>query len=193
MTKHRTVRFIAAAVLVGVIVVLGYYFHLSRVELTPERVKRILFKYEAELVSVAEYVSRETRLYRYYGNENHSSIEYYQNADFLPRNIKKHMSLYFNKVAKKTYASIYRICDESVYYFNISDMVLQGETGAIFYLRSSKWGTDSETGSSINMIQHLIYLKSDNPRSYLKQIYLGKFDSIVQIADKWYLVSRQSL
>jgi len=187
MKKRRAVWFIATiVVLVGVIVILGYNFSISRQELTPERAKRIFLKYETELTAVAEYVSEETRWHRYYNTD--VPRESYMDADFLPDTIKKNMSVYFNKIADMPLPSIYRICDESKYHFNVEP---HGETGATFYMRSVDKGKDAE-GCDIRISQYLVYLKSDNPELYLQQLWLGYFGSIEQIADNWYLVTKST-
>ena len=185
MKKRHAVWFIAVTVGVGVIVGLGYNFWLSRQELTFERTKRIFLKYETELTVVAEYVSEETRWNRYLTDAwNYENT--YTNADFLPEQIKKYMTVYFKNINKT--GSIYGIYDETKHYLNSFNVEPHGATGAIFLMYSGNRGRDNEQ-AWILVSQYLVYLKSDNPELYLQQIPSSYFGSVKCVADNWYLVT----
>jgi len=188
MKKQRTVWI--TIVVVGAIMLIFLNNFFSQQELTPERAKRILLKYETEFTAIAEYVSDESRWSRYL-NEDYPS-EYYMNADFLPEHIKRYMSTYFKKIATYSIPSIYRICDEtSLFGFDVEP---NGETGASFFMRSSKWTTDSETGNDIYIYQYLIYLKSNNPERFVKRLWWNNIGvSVTQIFNNWYFVRKISM
>jgi len=192
MKKWYVIWPITAAMLVCVFSVSGCNYslslllannsHMSCSELTPKQVERIFLKYENELTTIAEYVSREER-WNSYVTDVWDNEDAYTNADFLPEQIKENMDVYFEKISRN--GSIHRICEEEYDYFKAKP---SGEKGAVFFIRVVDKGKDAE-GSDVIVYQHLVYLTSDNPELYLKQIWLSVLGSIEQIVDNWYLVT----
>jgi len=182
MRIRRVIRVIAGAVLIGAIVLLGYSFYLNRQELTPNRAKRMFLKYNNELTAIAEYVSGGAGWASYLPVEWYAETSYTK-ADFLPKNIKKYMAVYFSRINKT--GSIHMLSDKSTFFTGVES---HGETGAVFYLRFVYDGKDGE-GCDVYVFQRLVYIKSNNPELFLDQIWLSVLGSIYKIADGWYLVT----
>ena len=187
MKKRYTLKNTIAVVFVGVIAIVGCILCLRRQEFTPERATKVFKKYETDLTTIAEYVSGETRWSRYYNKDR--TTESYLNADFLPEQVVKSMTVFFEKIAKAVSPSIERIAGESKSSPNGSNHM---EEGAIFFVYSSYQGKDAE-GSQVLVHQYFIYLVSDNPDCYLEEVggtsRRGN-NSITQIADNWYFVTQ---
>ena len=180
-------KIIIAIAFVGVVVIVGCILYFRRQEFTPERAMRVFRKYETELTTIAEYVSVETRWSSYYNKEY--TTESYLNADFLPEQVVKSMTVYFEKIAKAVSPSIHRIDDESK---NSYDVGQYREVGTRFFINYTHQGKDAE-GVLVQVYQYLIYLVSDNPYRFLEEVggtSRRGSNSITQIADNWYFVTQ---
>ena len=186
MKNRYIVKTIIAVAFVVAIVIVGCLLFFRRQEFTSERAMRVFKKYESELTTIAEYVSVETRWSRYYNKED--PWESYLNADFLPEQVVKSMTVYFEKIAKAVLPCIEKIDDESMNSFDVGQHT---EEGTLFFIYSGYQGKDGE-GVLVLVYQYLIYLVSDNPDLSLQEYGESRgrgWYAVSQIADNWYFMT----
>ena len=171
--RKRTLIIAAILLLIGKGV---YDNQLSQKVLTFDEARQRFLRYQNELIIIADYVTNESELGRYY-------LDTYTNADLLPKPISAHMRTYFRKISLSDNAAILECCHENFYYFrSASDY-----EGAMFILSNEYQGKDGE-GVDVRFMQGYLYLRSDIEAYEIHGIKLN-FHTIEELAPKWYFVT----